>query len=98
MAIYESQVFKIFFLQNCKNLEMEIFGFYGVIVEPINLHTRWTPQNDCLNPIFVKGVYIVGARNGSKMVIYGVPSRLGESDFTVCPTDIGPISWPNISC
>ena len=84
MAIHQSQIFKIFFLQNCKNLGLEKFAFYGITVEPIKLQTRCAPQNDHLNLIFEKDIYVVlkkKTRNGRKMVIFEVTIRLGESDF-----------------
>ena len=62
---------------------METFAFYDATVGTINLLTHWVTKKDCLNLIFVKDIYFCkkGARNGRKMVIYGVTTRLGESDF-----------------
>ena len=85
MAIYQSQIFKTFLLQNCKNLGLENFAFYGTTVEPIKLQTHCAPQNDHLNLIFEKNVYVVHkkiTRNGRKMVVFKVTIRLGESNFT----------------
>ena len=65
---------KIFFLKNCTNLDMEIFPFYGIRVEPIWLRACWASQNDCLKLIFVKNFYVHSwqkrARKGRKMTTH----------------------------
>ena len=51
---------KRFFLQNCRNLDMEMFAFYRISVEPIWLRTCKAAQNDCLNLILKK--YVVSKK------------------------------------
>ena len=49
--------------------------FYVVAFDPIRFLTCYTPQNDCLNLIFVKDIHAVFekmTRNGPKMVIFDV--------------------------
>ena len=57
--------------------------FMTQLLEQYKLLTHWVTKKECLNLIFVKDIYFCkkGARNGRKMVIYGVTTRLGESDF-----------------
>ena len=50
------------------------FAFCVIAFEPIEVQTRSAPQNDRLNLVFVKGIYVKGgklARNGQKTAISG---------------------------
>ena len=52
---------------------MEIFAFCVIIHEPIKIQTCSVPQNDRLNFVFMKDIYVDGekvARNSSKAAIY----------------------------
>ncbi len=54
-------------LKNTKN------AFFVITSKPIEVQTRSAPQNDGLNLIFVKDVYVDGkklAKNGRKTTIY----------------------------
>ena len=54
-------------------MEKEIFAFYVITFEPIEVQTCSVPQNDRLNLSFVEDFHVHGwlkmARNGRKMAI-----------------------------
>ena len=61
------------FLQNYKNPKRELFVFCLITFEPIEVQTLSAPQNDRLNLLFMKDIYVgvhKMARNGLKIVIY----------------------------
>ena len=64
---------------------MKTFLFYVVAFEKIKIQTCKTLQNDRLSPSAVKDINVVGkemTRNGRKMRILIVTTRLGESVFS----------------
>ena len=50
------------FVQNRKNLEMEIFAFCVITFEPIITQIRYAPQNDPLNFSVVKDEHTNGKK------------------------------------
>ena len=72
MAIYESQIFRIF----SSKMEIKQFVFFVVAFDPIKIQTCLAPQNDCQHLIFVKDYYVVGKKNDQKWSLNGKTQRL----------------------
>ena len=52
---------------------MEFWAFFDIGDKPIKIQTLLAPQNDCLNLLFMKDIYVEApkmARNGLNIVIY----------------------------
>ena len=52
---------------------MEFWAFFDISDKPIKIETILAPQNDHLDLLFMKDIYVGSqkmARNGLKMVIY----------------------------
>ena len=53
---------QVFFLQNQKNLETEIFAFYDIAPQPIKIQIRSESQNDRLDFSFLKDIYAIAKK------------------------------------
>ena len=51
-----------------KTTSGHFFANYMNIFQKIEIQTCLAPQNDCLNLSFVKDIYVVGKKNGQKLL------------------------------